>query len=93
MHCFLGAVHILCHPPWGGGSQPISDFSDKGRRGGLPISDFSDKGGRAQLFQAGATFCHCLTSFKVKIQIYHFFIGDGATLMFISLLGPNLGYS
>ena len=29
-----------------------------------------------QLFQAGATVHHCLTSFKVKIQLDHFCIGD-----------------
>ena len=34
--------------------------------------------GQAQLFQAGATVRHCLTSFKVKIQLDHFFIGDGS---------------
>ena len=32
----------------------------------------------AQLFQAGATVCHCLASFKVKIQLDHFCIGDGS---------------
>ena len=31
-----------------------------------------------QLFQAGATVCHCLTSFKVKIQLDYFCIGDGS---------------
>ena len=74
----------------------------------------------AQLFQARATVCHFLTSFKVKIQLDHYCIdnyqlvtkpdvyvkGTGkkhlkktialameATLMFISFIGPNLGYS
>ena len=32
----------------------------------------------AQLFQAGATVCHCLTSFKVKIQLDNLCIGDGS---------------
>jgi hypothetical protein len=32
----------------------------------------------SQLFQAGNTVCHCLTSFKVKIQLDHFCIGDGS---------------
>ena len=32
----------------------------------------------SQLFQAGATVCHCLTSFKVKIQLNPFCIGDGS---------------
>ena len=31
----------------------------------------------SQLFQAGATVCHCLTSFKVKIQLDHCCIGNG----------------
>ena len=31
-----------------------------------------------QLFQVGATVCHCSTSFKVKIQLDHFCIGDGS---------------
>ena len=30
----------------------------------------------AQLFQASETVCHCLTSFKVKIQLDHFCIGN-----------------
>ena len=31
---------------------------------------------KTQLFQASATVCHCLTSFKVKIQLDHLCIGD-----------------
>ena len=32
----------------------------------------------SQLFQASATVRHCLTSFKVKIQLDHFCIGNGS---------------
>ena len=32
----------------------------------------------AQLFQAGPTVRHCLTSFKVKIHLDHYCIGDGS---------------
>ena len=33
---------------------------------------------RSQLFCASATVRNCLTSFKVKIQLDHFCIGDGS---------------
>ena len=61
---------------------------------------------RTQLFHDSATVCHCLTSFRVNIQLDHFCIGDGSYIeekiyikniyiymMVISLFGPNLGYS
>ena len=43
-----------------------------------------------QPFQAGATVRHCLISFKVKIQLDHYCIGNGS---YISLFGPNLGFN
>ena len=34
----------------------------------------------SQLFQASAAVCHCLTSFKVKIKLDHFYIADGSDI-------------
>ena len=34
----------------------------------------------AQLFQASATVRHCLTIFKVKIQLNHQYIGNGSNI-------------
>ena len=42
----------------------------------------------SQLFQAGATVRHCLTSSMVKIQLDYYFIGDGSYIYVY--LGINL---
>ena len=44
----------------------------------LIVLEIYGKYDKTQLFQASATARHCLTSFKVEIQLDHFCIGDGS---------------
>ena len=56
----------------GGGVSQLLTITDKG--GGVQTPQICEQSLVAllsQLFQASATVCHCLTIFKVKIQLNH----------------------
>jgi hypothetical protein len=57
------------------GPRYVTDMSQIGPR---YVPDMFKICQSSQMFQARTTVCRCLTSFKVKLQVYHYYIGYGS---------------